>query len=390
MSIIKNKKILISGGGIGGLALAYWLKKYGFSPVVVESAPEFKHIGYLLGLNLQIGQVVAEKMGILEKLKTFDVPLTNNVMYDMDERLIMNVHATPKQHAENTGLMLNRADLHGTLYDLVKDNFEFRMGQEVASITQDENAAQITFTNNKTETFDLVIGSDGVHSKTRELVFGKGFEKNIGTAYFAFIIPNRTGASVAGEHELIMIRGKEFILAYHAIGQKEIGGYVFHRAEPFVALDPKDRRAFMIEQYGKYNKKFLSILESMIDSDHVFHDAFTQVIMPSWHKDRVCLIGDAAYCPTPASSMGASMAMASGYILAKNLSEAQDYKKAFTDHEAYVKPYILKTQKSAITASNFLAGKTIIPYGIVNALLKIFPIALITRVHTHKFEMPLP
>ena len=72
------------------------------------------------------------------------------------------------------------------------------------------------------------------------------------------------------------------------------------------------------------------------------------------------------------------------------MSETQDYKKAFSDHEAYVKPYILKTQKSAVTASNFIAGKSIIPYGVVNAFLKIFPIVLITKVHTHKFEMPLP
>lgn len=390
MSTIRSKKVLISGGGIGGLSLAYWLKLHGFAPVVVESAPEFKHIGYLLALNLQIGQVVAKKMGILEKLKTFEVPLTNTIMYDMSERLIMNVHATEKQHAENTGIMLNRADLHATLYDLVKNDVEFRFGEEITSIAQDDNGANVTFTNGKTETFDLVIGADGVHSKTRELVFGKGFEKNIGTAYFAFIIPNRTGAPVAGEHELILVRGKEFALAYHAIGAKEIGGYVFHKAEPFVALDPKDRRSYMIEQYGKYNKKFLRILESMTDTDHIFHDAFTQVIMPSWHKGRVCLIGDAAHCPTPASSMGASIAMASGYILAKKLSEEQDYKKAFSDYDAYVRPYILKTQKAAITASNFIAGKTIIPYGVVNTLLKLFPVALITKVHTHKFEMPLP
>lgn len=390
MSIIKNKKILISGGGMGGLSLAYWLKQYGFNPVIVESAPEFKHIGYLLALNLQIGQVIAEKMGILEKLKTFEVPLTNTIMYDIHERPIMNVHATAKQHAENTGIMLNRADLHTTTYDLVKDDVEFRFGQEITSITQDENGANVTFTNNKKETFDLVIGADGVHSKTRELVFGKGFEKNIGTAYFAFIIPNRLGAPVAGERELILIRGKKFALAYHAIGATEIGGYVFHKAEPFVALPPKDRRLLMIEQYGKYNKRFLQILESMTDADHIFHDAFTQVVMPSWHQGRVCLIGDAAHCPTPASSMGASIAMASGYILAKKLSEEQDYKKAFSDYDAYVRPYVLKTQKSAITASNFIAGKTIIPYGVINTFLKLFPVALITKVHTHKFEMPLP
>ena len=386
----KNKKILVSGGGIAGCTLAYFLKQYGFTPVIVESASEYKHSGYLLALNLQIGQQVAKKMGILEKLKPFEVLLTGTIMYDMDEQLIMNVNATAKQHAENTGLMLNRADLHATLYDLVKDNVEFRFDQEITAVTQDENGACVTFSNKKTETFDLVIGADGVHSKTRELVFGKGYEKNIGTAYFAFIIPNNTNVPVAGEQELIMVRGKEFLLAYHALGAAETGGYVFHREDRFMQMAPENRRSYMIKHYGKYNNSFLHILESITDKEHIFHDAFTQVIMPNWHKDRVALIGDAAYCPTPASGVGASMAMAGAYILAKKLSEEQDYNKAFSDYDAYVRPYILKTQKSAITVSNFIAGKIPIPYGLVNSLLRLFPVELITKVHSHKFEMPLP
>lgn len=385
-----NKKILISGGEIAGCTLAYFLKQYGFTPVVIDSADEFRHIGYLLALNLQIGQKVAKKMGILEQLQAFEVPLTNNIMYDMDGKLIMQVNATAKQHAENTGLMLNRADLHATLYNLVKNDVEFRFDQEITSITQDEHGANVTFSNNKTETFNLVIGADGVHSKTRELVFGKGFEKNIGTAYYAFIIPNNISTAVAGEHDLIMVRGKTFLLAYHAISNNQIGGYVFHKAERFVALDPQDGRIYLIKHYGKYNKGFLRILESITEKDHIFHDAFSQVIMPTWHKDRVVLIGNAAHCPTPASGLGASMAMSGAYVLAKKLAEANDYTRACSDYDAYLRPYVVKAQKLAITASNIIAGKYPIPYGLANAFLRVFPIALITKVHSHKLEMPLP
>lgn len=386
----KNKKILISGGGIAGCTLAYFLKQYGFNPVIVDSAPEFKHIGYLLALNLQIGQEVAKKMGILEKLKSFEVLLTKNIMYDMNEKLIMEVEATPKLHNENTGLMLNRADLHKVLYDLIKNKVDFRFEEEITAISQNENGAEVTFSNDKKEVFDLVIGADGVHSKTRELIFGKGFEKNIGTAYFAFIIPNRLGEAVAGEHELILIRGKNFASAYHMTGDNQIGGYVFYQNDLFVALSPRNRSRYLIDHYGKYNSKFLQILQSMTEEDPIFHDAFTQVIMPEWYKDRVCLTGDAAHCPTAASGVGASMAMAGSYILATKLSETNDYTKAFEDYDCYLRPYILKTQKDAVRSSDFIAGKSPLPYGLVNLILKFFPVSLITRFHSHKLEMPLP
>ena len=171
MSLTKNKRILISGGGIGGITLAYFLKQYGFTPVIVDSAPGFKHIGYLLAINKQIGQKVAEKMGVLGTLKEFETLLTNNIFSDEDGKLIMRVDVTPELHNENSGLMLNRADLHLTLYEKVKNDIEFRFGKEISSITQDEYAVDIAFSDGSKDRFDLVIGADGVNSKTRKLVF---------------------------------------------------------------------------------------------------------------------------------------------------------------------------------------------------------------------------
>lgn len=390
----KNKRILISGGGIGGITLAYFLQNQGFTPVIVESAPEFKHIGYLLGINKQIGQKVAEKMGVLQKLKAQEALLTNNIFSDDRGRLIMRVDVTPELHNDNSGILLNRADLHFTLYDLVKNDVEFRFGKEISAITQDEGGVDVIFSDESKDRFDLVIGADGVNSKTRRLVFGEGFEKYLDVAYFAFIVPNRTGEIVAGEHDLVMTRGKDFLLAYHAIGKTEVGGYVFHKETPYVDLSPKERHSVISRDYGTYDQKFLRILQTLTDSDPVFHGSFTQIVMPEWHKGRVCLIGDAAHCPTPASGTGASLAMAGAYILAKKLSETDDYKKAFERYDSYVRPYAAKAQKSAQGPSRLITGKVPLPYGLTNAFLRLLPASLLTflltKVHTHKLEMPLP
>lgn len=389
----KNTKILISGGGIGGITLAYFLHKHGFSPVVVDSAPEFKHIGYLLAINKQIGQKVAEKMGVLEKLKAQEVLLTNNIIADDKGKPVMRVDVTPELHNDNSGLMLNRADLHLTLYDLVKNDVEFRFGKEISSIAQDEYGMDVQFSDNSKDRFDLVIGVDGVNSKTRKLSFGDGFEKYLDVAYFAFIVKNRTGKQVAGKNDLKMVRGKDFLLAYHVIGNDEIGGYVFHKEIPYQMLNAKERHSLLLKEFGKYDPTFLSILETLTDDDPVFHGSFTQIMMPTWHKGRVCLVGDAAHCPTPASGTGASLAMAGAYVLANKIAEHDSHEKAFAAYESHVRPYAEKAQKKALGPANLINGKSPLPYGLTNAFLRMLPTSvltfLLTKVHSHKLEMPL-
>lgn len=392
MSTFRNKRILISGGGIGGLILAYFLAQYGFTPVVVESALEFKPIGYLLALSKQIGQKVAEKMAVLEQLRKLELRLTQHRTFDVDGRLIMQVDVTPELLDKNTGLMLNRADLHLTLYETVRNDVEVRFGTVIRQVAPGESGVDVTFSDDSQERFDLVVGADGVNSNTRKLVFGGGFEKYLDVAYFAFIVPNRT-KEVIGASELVMTRGKDFLLAYHAVGSAEVGGYAFHHEVPYWPDHPEQRRSTLIKDYGKYSTAFLRILESLTDADPVFHGSFTQTVMPEWHKGRVCLIGDAACCPTPAAGVGASMAMAGAYILAKKLAAESDHRIAFAQYDAYVRPFAAKAQASAVTQAKFIVGKSPLPYRLTNAFLRVLPAPLLTflltKVHSHELEMPL-
>ena len=388
--VLKNEKVLISGGGIAGCTLAYFLYKYGFNPVVLDDSPEFKRRGYMLALNAQIGQKVAEKMGILEQLKQFEVPITNNVMYDIWGKPLIKFSLDHKTLNERVGLMLNRADLHTTLYNSIKNDVEFQMGQEITAINSAENGLEVTLNNKKKETYDLVIGADGIHSKTRELTFGKGFNRHMGYAYFAFMTSNRDIAKQLGEKDLKIVRGDGFVIAYLRLKNDEVGAYVFHKEKRLEHVSTSERRDYMLKKYGKYDRILQSILQGMKPNEYIFHDGFIQIVMPTWYKNRVCLIGDAAFCPTPASGVGASMAMAASYIVAKNLSENEDYDKAFLKYENYMKPYINKAQSSASQMLLLAAGGSIISYEFTNFLLRLIPGDLLGRLHSHAIDMPLP
>lgn len=388
--MLTNTRILISGGGIGGCALAYFLKEKGFNPVVVESAPEFKHLGYLLALNAQIGQKVAEKMGILETLKKFEVPLTRSTLLDRYNSQITSFKLDYETHNNRVGMMMNRADLHETLYNKVKDSTKFYFGDSIASVVDSEREIEVTFESGKKEVFDLVIGVDGVHSKTRKLIFGNGFEKSLGQAYFAFTTKNKLSDPIAQPDEAVAVRADGFTLAYHMLQNNEIGGYVFHNEEAAEKLNPKERRKWMIEKYAESNSTFKKILESMSDEEPIFHDEFIQIVMPTWQKGRTCLLGDAAYCPTPASGVGASLAMAGAYVLTKYLVEEPSYKDAFAKYETYMRPTIDKAHKMAKGMAGLASGKSFISYDFTNMLLKILPMSLLSRLHSHAVDMKLP
>jgi len=386
----QSKRILISGGGIAGCALAYFLRERGFEPVVVESAPSFGHVGYLLALNAQIGQKVAQKMRVMEKLRDAAVPLTRSTLLDMNGKLITSFELDSETQNRRVGLMMNRADLHETLYKTVEGKVEFRFGDSLVDVSQTTKSVEVTFASGAIESFDLLIGSDGVHSQTRKLVFGTGFERLLGQAYFAFTMPNRIGAPVAATNEVVMVRGKGFTLAYHMLQNDEIGAYAIHEEREGERLAPADRVGFIRETYALYSDMFRRILESMSASDRVFHDRFNRIAMPTWHSGRVCLVGDAAYCPTPASGVGAAMAMPGAYVLAKYLSEQDSHELAFANYDAYLRPTIKKAHAMASRMAVVASGRSFISYEFTNTLLRYLPVALVSRIHSHKIAMPLP
>ena len=84
------------------------------------------------------------------------------------------------------------------------------------------------------------------------------------------------------------------------------------------------------------------------------------------------------------------MAMAAAYILAKNLSETEDYQKAFSEYDRYMRPYIKRAQSSASRMVLLSAGGSIISYEFTNFLLRLIPGDLVGRLHSHAIDMPLP
>src|SRR3954468_15787930 len=154
-----SRKILISGAGIAGPCLAYWLLQYGFEPVLVERAPSLRSGGYIIDF-WGLGFEVADRMGLL--------PALRHEGYDVEEFRIVDRNGARTGGFSSRAfqavladryLSVLRGDLSRLLYDSLRGHVRTVFADSIAALAQDDDGVAVTFHHAPAERFDLVIGA---------------------------------------------------------------------------------------------------------------------------------------------------------------------------------------------------------------------------------------
>jgi 2-polyprenyl-6-methoxyphenol hydroxylase-like FAD-dependent oxidoreductase len=194
-----NRRVLISGGGISGLTLAYWLQNRGFSPTIVEKRSGLDERGYMIDFYGS-GFDVAEKMGLIEALraKSDQYPISRLVFVDSLSRpraaLDVNKFRDLLHHRY---FPLMRGDLESTLYNVLPRQLPIRFGAAIHTLEKQPDGVLVSLSDGTTELYDLVIGADGIHSNVRQLCWGeeKRFNHFLGFYVACSVIENFLGSS---------------------------------------------------------------------------------------------------------------------------------------------------------------------------------------------------
>lgn len=356
---MKPQRILISGAGIAGLTLAYWLKQFGHTPVVLEKAPGLRKGEYMIDFTGS-GWDVAEWMGLIPSLRERAVPLSN-ITYRDEEGRIASKLPLPEVIAltgvEDRFVGLNRCDLEELLYEKVKDEVEIRFQTSIQSLQNQDGGVHVVFESGDEEDFDLVVGADGIHSNVRRLAFGPedSFTDHMGYHVAAFRLPDM-GDGIDTGFSMRVKPGRQASILN--ADNNDWLAYFFCVSDDTSYVPQKERQQRLKDTYSDMGWALTDCFDKLDDSVSVYYDTVTMIKMPQWYTGRVAVVGDAAYCLTPISGQGASMAMAGAFALAEAIAQQDSHEEAFAAYDGRLRSFVETLQAKAKKAAGSFIPRT--------------------------------
>jgi 2-polyprenyl-6-methoxyphenol hydroxylase-like FAD-dependent oxidoreductase len=349
---VTSPTVLISGAGIAGPALAYWLTRSGYRVVIVELAAGIRPGGQTVDLR-GAGAEVVERMGLLAEMTQHALAQRGIAWVRSDGRRRAEM---PVEAFDGNGpvskLEILRGDLVDVLYRATADRADYRFNSRISALEQTGEGVTATLVNGTTVRADLVVGADGPHSAVRRLAFGpeERFVTPLGGYHAWFTAPDRVGLD-------------GWFLMYQAAGGLNASMRPSH--DPSVAkaglafrsgpleYDRHDlgaQRYLLLERFAGAGWQCDALLAAAEESDDFYFDSFAQVHMDTWSMGRVTLVGDAGYCASPLSGMGTSLALVGAYLLAGELGPASErltadhLDRALARYETRMRPYVSRCQ----------------------------------------------
>ncbi|MEV4601712.1 FAD-dependent monooxygenase [Amycolatopsis sp. NPDC049253] len=349
-----TKTVLISGAGVAGPTLAYWLARAGYRPTVVERAAGLRSSGSPVDVRGPAVEVT-RKMGLTEQLR--EAATSVRGMRFVNDRG-KSVGRVAMGDGGGTDVELTRTDLARILYEASAGDAEYVFHDSVAGLAQDEGGVDVTFEHGSPRRFDLVVGTDGLHSGVRRLAFGPEvtFVEHMGV----YVATMPLAAPVPDRSEIVMYNSPGRAVAVHPSRERGIVAFMFrHAAVPgFDYRDTELHKRLLETAYAGAGWRVSELLDQVRAAGDLYLDSVSRVRLPSWAAGRVVLAGDAASCVSLFGD-GSTLAMSGAYTLATELGATpEDPAAAFRRYEATHRKLVNPRQRNVPVAAAMLIPAT--------------------------------
>jgi 2-polyprenyl-6-methoxyphenol hydroxylase-like FAD-dependent oxidoreductase len=329
---MKNKveKVLIVGGGLGGLSLGIALRRAGIAAEIVELQKEYNVYG--VGI-IQLGNAIRalDAIGVGEETIKRGSPYGMVKLCAPNGFQFAETGTPPMTRFNIIHNGISRRILHDVLYEAaVQNGVVFRMGLSVSEIKNEETNTTVKFTDGTEGLYQLIVGADGINSKVRGIVFGNYEAKYIGSSVWRYPFK----------------RPAELDTAYMYFGKKTKVGLIPMTKDTIymfiVAAEGSDNPIIPQEEFISRMKAHLAEypvaivadrIEEITDAAKAVYSPLKTLMMPApWYKNRVVMIGDAVHATIPQLGSGAALAIEDAVVLAEEISKDLSIEEALGNY----------------------------------------------------------
>jgi len=320
-------RILIVGGGIGGLTLAAALQQKNIQTAVVERAAAWAPVGAGIVLGLNAMRVLG-RVGVASAVARRGLEVAVGRITDARGRSLSELDFRSIPNDLGRAYALHRAALHDALLTGV-DPASIRLNTTVKAVEQDELRVRAHFSDGTKDEFDAVIGADGIRSVVRWLTFGETPLDYSGYTCWRFVARGEFKNADTWE---MWGRGRRFGIV--PLGDGKV--YCFTTLN--APQNDSTKRNISLDDFKAIFAGFggpaPELLASIISAEQLLWNDLEELCLETWVKGRVALMGDAAHAMTPNMGQGAAMAIEDAYVLADELTRAAEVPAALRAYEA--------------------------------------------------------
>jgi 2-polyprenyl-6-methoxyphenol hydroxylase-like FAD-dependent oxidoreductase len=351
-------KICVAGAGIGGLtfirALHHFRQLSGQAKddiTLIEKSSSIKEgVGIVLNPN---GLEILCAIGLKEKLLPVANPIETIHINRIHQELFINMQEV--WPTRQLPCSIPRKTLHTMLFKgLQEEGVDIRMNSALTGISFQDATAKVFVNGMEPESFDLVIGADGVHSRVREICFPASSVKNTGLFYFRFITRNSMDMPSHIWKTVEKEQGRTF--GFIPLSGNQAHCFIQLQTQEYPCAQGKEE-IWLKETIASWDPMLALALEERCSP---IHAGFAYMVEPNnWYRDHVVLLGDSAHAVSPTLSEGGSLAMEDAFTLALALCSAGSIEEALSIYESARGKHCFWAYKMSLSQLNSLRRRNL-------------------------------
>ena len=372
-----TRTALITGAGIAGEVAAWWLARLGWRCTVVERSSELRTQGQNIDVRGAAREVL-RRMPTGGTSRTMDDEVGDRSTGEVGTRFVDADDEVLAEFAAGTsdtgGATAEREILRGQLaellYDRTRDAVDHRFGVTVDRVEEAPDGVDVMFSDGSSDRFDVVLVAEGVGSTTRRQVFGDTAERRRLGLTMGYFSIDRAPEDDDWWNWYNAPDGRSVTTRPDNVGRTRVT-LSFRSDDRHDELSADEQKQLLHDRFADAGWRTERLLAGLSSADDLYLEDLGQIHSPAWSSGRLVLLGDAAWCATPVSGMGTSLAVVGGYVLAGELAAHVHHRDAFAGYERILRPYVDQAQKLPPGTPQVVHPRSTVGLGVLRTALKV-------------------